>query len=518
MATLRLATSGKQTGAVTMTTETTSVTESITPVDITKSIILASYRGAVDAPQTSSFRWYFSSLDGNNSGEITFQRNADDGSNNNVDFEWQVLTFATGLTAQHFQFSDVDDTETQSITAVDLATSFIIGMGCTKGGTGFSADDMVQIRFASTTSVEFAFAAGSTPTDFNSSFTVVDIDDAEVQFSDHSISASTVNNFSEVFTSIGDSSHAIVFSTCSTTASAIFFDDLLWTCRLISDDTVDFDRGNTTSVTFDFSTFLVNFPQADVLVDHGYTTLASGGDTDVDISLVLSFTSASAMAVYAGGCANGWPHPNGALNQSNWNNYFCALTVVDTATINSRRDSGASNTSNLAWWVIEFTVESGSGQTASPTFVGTGTLATVFSVNVPLAPTMAGTGTLSIVTDVDVAFSPTFSGVGTLVLVTDVDVPFAPTFVGSGTLVVTSSVSGESMAPTFVGTGTLAIVTAVDVPASATFSGVGTLTLSATVAEAVTTKQIFGRFVVVDIGSLDEMALRKIAYVRQRER
>lgn len=176
------------------------------------------------------------------------------------------------------------------------------------------------------------------------------------------------------------------------------------------------------------------------------------------------------------------------------------------------------------------------------TLSGTGALSLVASVDRPLALTFAGSGALSLVTAVDRSVSLTLSGTGSLALVASVDRPVALTMAGTGSLTLVTAVdrsvaltmagtgslslvysvesTGLTFAPTFAGSGALSLVTSVDWKTALTMAGTGSLTLVYSVTGGVVESTVarWGRYKVYNPDSLGEIAYRKLAWLRQRNR
>jgi hypothetical protein len=160
------------------------------------------------------------------------------------------------------------------------------------------------------------------------------------------------------------------------------------------------------------------------------------------------------------------------------------------------------------------------------TFGGTSTAAVDNTDVTIIAGTTAisGSGSATIDnTDVTIIAGTTaISGAGSVV-VDDITIIAGTTDIsGVGTFAITDF---EVIGGTVDGSHSYSATSTMDIPAAGvtlkapiTISAQGSMLIVATVTSPVTTLERFGRFVVYDPTMLGEMALRKIAYVRQRER
>lgn len=137
-----------QTGAATIASGANSAVVTITAVDLSKSVLLFSIRGA--GTGVTAYDMVRGQLTGTT--EITFRRHSSDTST--IEIEWQVLTFKTGVKVQRGTtgLSGTATATTVNISAVNLSNAVVIATVSNNGSfTGYN--DLVRAKFNSSTQI-----------------------------------------------------------------------------------------------------------------------------------------------------------------------------------------------------------------------------------------------------------------------------------------------------------------------------------------------------------------------------
>jgi hypothetical protein len=311
-----------------------------TTVDATKSILLWSLR-TTNTGTASSNRVRATLTDGDT---ITFTRI---GTGTVVTVEWQLLSFATGVTVQHRTATiPADGTSTAATASIDAAGSggrFIIPGGATATGIPDPTTWGVRWLFASGTSIEASRHAASASIETVAACQVVEWDDATVQTVD--IAATWAATTRDESISTVDASKTLVFGSSRISSNAA--QDLAQTFSFPNSTTLRLTRNGSTSRTFAATVYVVSIASG-VGVQYIDATIANAATTGDGTASAVTVAD---TALHVANLQNNWP-----LGRAVASNLDRSLATPElTSTTNLRMTRGvATDDVGFTTQVIEF--------------------------------------------------------------------------------------------------------------------------------------------------------------------
>lgn len=332
-----VAVSSVQTGSVDLTTGT-SVTDTITSVTTTNAKLWYTYKGGTEQPGTNLMTGEIT-----NSTTLTFTISAT--KVDNLEIEWFVEEFSSGVTTQHFSKSAVTDASTQTITSVNTANSYIQSGGIANSGGTWGGDDFLGMTLAAT-AITFHINNGDADT---WSGTVVESSDFDVQeVSDLAWLETTSLTHDDAFTAIGSTDAAFVCFTMETDSSLAIANQV-WRAEITSVSNFRLTRDSASSDATHHTYYYVVEPTDSTTIQQSQVNRSSGVATATDTISAVVLANSSLVAAVMHGCPWG-EHPRTDDNFVVVNSHviFASTTTVEY----SRNSTTDAITSGC--WVVEW--------------------------------------------------------------------------------------------------------------------------------------------------------------------
>jgi uncharacterized protein (UPF0179 family) len=212
-----------------------------------------------------------------NTTTLTFAKN---NSGTSVTVRWYVAEFDSGVTVQRGTATQSATTTNQTITAVNLAESFVL-VSRERSGTTFSNDDWLRSRLTSTTNLEMALNSGTGNTN---DWQVVSFTGASVQRGLLTL-ASASTSTTQAITAIDTTRSFVLFSYSSPNGTNNNIGQKMVRGWLSHGNQITFDRNNT-GVALSIAWEVVQLPAGNS-VQEGLRNIASAVSSgDVTISSI----------------------------------------------------------------------------------------------------------------------------------------------------------------------------------------------------------------------------------------
>ena len=305
----------------------------ISAVTLAKSIIVWDYLSSSASPNDSSLRVEFSSTT-----QITFTLPGAIGTQT-CQVRWQVIEFTSGsdVSVQHLTLTGITDGSTQSITAVDLANTFVL-TSCTQGGTAWGGDDIAGADLTATTTITHRVDTGTVGF---VNHQVVDMGDASVQ---------KVSTLGSTGTTINKTISAVVLGRSFSVGQSEMSDSGNFTNLATSEltSTTNLQHVRTGTDSRDFYDYVVELPVG-WITSFGTGTISSG-NASAGITISVSDTANAFVLI---GSASQLPSGRTAETGDNTADAFVNSNMTSTTNVNVTRYSSSTDVTIIKIWAIE---------------------------------------------------------------------------------------------------------------------------------------------------------------------
>ena len=326
-----------QTGTVTISDTNTFVTDTITSVDTSKSLLLFSNRLGSDVPLEPNH--------GMVSGELTsgttvrFERK---GSTGTITVNYYVAEFSSGVTVERGDVDISAATTNVTITSVDTAKSFpIISMRTT--GSLYSRDDFFRADITTSTNLQLsANTFGGTPT---VEWQVVEYTDCTIQTGDVSF-ATGDSSKTATLTSV-DTAKTWLLYTYETDINSAQADAFLVRGQLTDATTLTFDRDGT-GTTVDVTYYAVEFTDGTSVQRGSESFTTSETQNDVTITSVDTTWAVASAGDYGSGGKSAY-----SADDDPATGWF-TLDLSSATNLKITRGVTGTATADVGWFVVQF--------------------------------------------------------------------------------------------------------------------------------------------------------------------
>lgn len=236
-------------------------------LDVNKSIILINGQSNADLPNNFTVVPRIVSTSG-----ITFERTGSSGSDEDIDLNWQVIEFTSGIRVQSIYGNISGSLNYRTIpTAVDLTKAFVIlNSSNPTSTTAYGIDDLITARFLNSNTLTLDVYSNQSQL-YNAQ--VVEIDNSTTQFVSGVLGTSgTVN----VPISSITANQTFWFFTLKDSITGLANADIPH-LKYVNPTTLQFNRYNTSSVDLNYNIFIVSSPNVSIQhISGGLGAVTSG--------------------------------------------------------------------------------------------------------------------------------------------------------------------------------------------------------------------------------------------------
>lgn len=330
-----------QTGTLTVAPAPTSHNQTITSVDLTKSILLYTEKNNNPGANYGSIGGRLTS-DTN----IRFDRYQYGGTNNIV--EWTVIEFEDGVSVQRGEILSAASTEDVTITQVDLQKSFPLISYVTNDfvATEFDGNDHIRAKFTSETNLQITYTDTSGPG--KTYWQVVQFDGALVQSGDFTLGdgvASVTADINEV-----EASQSVIFFTTELSSDGTLSDmsEDFVNSEISASNQITFTRENA-GVEMTGTYYVVSFLNSTQVQSQTVTLSSTETSKDVSINEVDLTRSVLTTGGRFGRLSN-----SSFSSAGHYAPFHTALTFPDASTVRLERLSHQSTETVVRLNAIEF--------------------------------------------------------------------------------------------------------------------------------------------------------------------
>ena len=338
---------GVQSGTVTITGGTTSVTDTLSPAVVpAKSFLVFGISGSNNAPNNIQVSGQLT-----NSTTVTFRRIGSAGS---ITVHWYVAEFLSGVNVQRGTqqlpgAANPADTDV-AISTVDLTKSFPL-ISFRTDGTGYDSNDSIRAKLTTTTNLRlFAQDAGLTAF---VEWQVVEYVDANVQTGDVHFNSGDTSQPASLAPAVITAKSWLVFSHESVTGPPDIGRTLVR--GVVTDGSnLTFDRNNTGS-SIDLTWYLVEFTDA-ATVQHNTEPFTT---TELQRNVTLGSPANAGSSIAAGGYHGRGGRSSFATDDDAGVGWFTLdLTSNTNLQITRGTTGGDTATADIGWFVVDFVANS----------------------------------------------------------------------------------------------------------------------------------------------------------------
>lgn len=329
----------KQTGTATIANGSTSVTASITGVDMAQSFLV--FSSTIDNNSPTNFQ-----IGGKitNATTLTFERTGNTGA---VTIKWQVFEFEGGVYVQHGSTTNVTRGAAMNvaINCVDLTKSFVL-ISARKSGNQFGADDGITANLTSSTNMELQISnAGPGGANMEEAYwQIIEYQGAVVKKFVTTLNAGSATTTTTITPNITNLSKAMVISNHRFNGDVNSFD--LPRSELTNVSTVTYTRiGTATDMTF--VTYVVEFTDQTTVVRN--TQNFASGSTSENVSI----TAVASSGVIAPGNYGRQGSTSFATDDNPGHNWF-TYEITSPTNLQIVRAVGTGSTAVAPWQVVTF--------------------------------------------------------------------------------------------------------------------------------------------------------------------